>query len=78
MPKRVPYDKICVEFRAFEKEFIPHNNLHLHRLFELCFFVGVASSMHDPDEDVMMRITTTLSLLDCDRVQYMRENWHKL
>jgi len=72
------YPQICAEFTAFEKEFVPKNNLHLLRLFELCFFVGAASSVEQPNEDLMMRITTTLSLVEYDRSQHMKTNYANL
>lgn len=80
MAKKPPisYEQICVEFQNFEKEFVPKNNLHLSRLFELCFFVGAASSMPEPDDDLMMRVTTTLSLVHYDRQQHMEENFENL
>ena len=75
---RRSYPQICAEFTAFEKEFIPKNNLHLLRLFELCFFVGAASSMEQPGEDLLMRITSTLSLVGFDRNQHMKANFENL
>jgi hypothetical protein len=79
MPRvRRSYPQICAEFTAFENEFIPKNNLHLLRLFELCFFVGAASSVEQPDEDLMMRITTTLSLVEYDRDQHMKTSYANL
>lgn len=71
------YHQICAEWDAFEKEFVP-NNLALRRLFELCFFVGAASSMRRIDEDTHMRITTALTLIDYDRIEYMKKEWEKL
>lgn len=61
------YNKICDEFGGFEENFIPPNNLHLHRLFELCFFVGAASAISSPDEYLTARIMSTLSLVEFDR-----------
>jgi hypothetical protein len=67
------YDRVCVEWDAFEKEFAP-KELHLHRLLELSFFVGAASCLPDEitDDDLNMRIVSVLSLVRWDESEFVK------
>lgn len=69
------YDRICVEWETFEKEFAPKQP-PLHCLLELSFFVGAASCLpkEAEDGDLTMRITSVLAQVEMEESEFIKNH----